>query len=144
MIRYREVIPVPLEHALVANRVLAALASNDLTSRESQDAVEDGLRFLESVLEGRRLASALSVEADSYRAAVAYGEGVKAFELVAHEGGRNDDPERYLQELTRSATSLRDASVPDNKAVQELTSFFKTIRDIALASSENPIERVSW
>ncbi len=50
MIKSREVIPASLEHALVANRVLAALDSDDLTSQEFQDAVEDGLQFLTSVL----------------------------------------------------------------------------------------------
>jgi hypothetical protein len=101
VIRSREVIPASLEHALVANRVLAALASNDLASQDSQDAVEDGLRFLQSVLEGGRLATSRYVHADSYKAALAYGEGVKAFELVGYRPGQSDDPTPYLEELVK-------------------------------------------
>jgi len=142
MIRSREVIPASLEHALVANRVLAALASNDLTSKESQDAVEDGLRFLESMLEGQRLTARRSVEAGSYRAALAYGEGVRAFELVAHQQGGGDDPTPYLQQLVKSASALQYGL--DKKAVSDLTNFFGIIREIALASTEALVERVSW
>jgi hypothetical protein len=143
MIRSREVIPASLEHALIANRVLAALASNDLASQESQDAVDDGLRFLGSVLKGGQLASQRSIEADSYKAALAYGEGVKAFELVGRPG-QNDDPTPYLEELLRCASALREHAGDDEKAVEDLKNFFRTIRDVALASTERPVETVSW
>jgi hypothetical protein len=143
MIRSREVIPASLEHALIANRVLAALASNDLTSQESQDAVDDGLQFLESVLKGGQLATKRSIEADSYKAALAYGEGVKAFELVERPG-ENADPTPYLEELLRYASALREHPTHNEEAVEGLKSFFRTIRDIALASSERPVETVSW
>src|SRR5712671_4700330 len=147
MIRSREAIPASLEHALVANRVLAALASKDLTSQEAQDAVEDGLQFLTSVLEGGRLATSRSVQVNSYKSALAYGEGVKAFELVGYQQGQSEDPTPYLEALLKCASALREhANVNDknDKAVQELASFFRTIRDIALASTERAVERVSW
>lgn len=142
MIRSREVIPASLEHALVANRVLAALVANDLTSQEGQDAMQDGLHFLQSMLEGLRLTTQRSVEADSYRAALAYGEGVRAFYSGAYQQGDNDDPAAYLRELVKAASALQHGA--DDKAVQDLASFFRTIRDIALASTERPVERVSW
>src|SRR5713226_8937212 len=135
MIKSREVIPASLEHALVANRVLAALDSDDLTSQEFQDAVEDGLQFLTSVLKGGRLAASRCVEADSYKAALAYGEGVKAFELVGYQQGQSDDPTPYLEELLKCASALRQHAGADEKAVQDLKNFFGTIRDIALAST---------
>jgi len=144
MIRSREVVPASLEHALIANRVLAALASNDLASQESQDAVEDGLRFLRSVLEGRRFATSRSVQPDSYKAALAYREGVKAFELLGYRQGQSDDPAPYLQELVNCAAALRQHAGANDKAVQDLTNFFRTIRNIALASTERTVERVSW
>jgi hypothetical protein len=143
MIRSRELIPASLEHALIANRVLAALASDDLDSQESQEAVEDGLRFLRSVLKGGQLASSRSVEVDSYGAAMAYGEGVKAFELVEYQPGQSEDPAPYLQALVECASALRERP-GDDQAVQRLKSFFETIRDIALASTERPLETVSW
>jgi hypothetical protein len=143
MIRSRELIPASLEHALIANRVLAALASDDLSSQESQDAMEDGLGFLRSVLKGGELASKRSVEADSYGAAMAYGEGVKAFELVEYQPGQNENPAPYLHALLECATALRQ-DPEDGAAVQKLKSFFETIRDIALASTERPLETVSW
>jgi hypothetical protein len=143
MIRSRELIPASLEHALIANRVLAALASGELSSQESQDAIEDGLRFLKSVLKGGELASSRSVEADSYGAAMAYGEGVRAFELVEYRPGQNENPTPYLHALLECASALRQDS-GDGEAVQKLKSFFETIRDIALASTERPLETVSW
>ena len=143
MIRSRELIPASLEHALIANRVLAALASDDLTSQESQDAIEDGLGFLRTVLKGGQLASSRSVEADSYVAAMAYGEGVKAFELVEYQPGQNENPGPYLNALLECASALRQPP-GDGEAVQRLKSFFETIRDIALASTERPLETVSW
>jgi hypothetical protein len=143
MIRSRELIPASLEHAMIANRVLAALAS-DLASQESQDAIEDGLGFLRSVLKGGELASSRSVEADSYGAAIAYGEGVKAFELVEYRPGANENPAPYLQALLECASEIRQRRPGDGEAVQRLKSFFETIRDIALASTERPLETVSW
>ena len=71
MIRSREVIPASLEYALVANRVLAALASNDLASREAKDAVGDGLELLNSMIAGQQLTALRTVSADSYQAALA-------------------------------------------------------------------------
>lgn len=144
MIRSREVIPASLEHALIANRVLAALASNDLTSQESRDAVEDGLQFLKSVLKGGQLASSRSIEEDSSKAALAYGEGVKAFELVSYQQGQNDNPTPYLTELLRCASALREHADNNEKAVKDLKDFFQAIRDVALATTERPLETVSW
>lgn len=142
MIRSREIIPTSLEHALIANRVLVALASHDLTSQESQDAMEGGLQFLKSVLEGGRLVAARSVSADSYKAALAYGESVKAFELV-EQPGHSENPTVYLQALVNYASALREQT-GDERAVQKLTGFFETIRDLALEATERPIETVSW
>lgn len=144
MIRSDEVIPASLEHALIANRVLAALASDDLASQEAQDAVQDGLRFLTSVIDGGRLATSRSVQVDSYRAALAYGEGMKAFEMVGYQPGQSDDPTPYLQELVNCASALRRDAGADDRAVQDLKTFFRAIRDIALASTERAVERVSW
>jgi hypothetical protein len=143
VIRSREVIPTSLEHALIANRVLAALASGDLTSQEAQDAMEDGLQFLRSVLKGEQLTASRSVEPDSYKAALAYGEGVKAFELVEYRPGQSDDPTPYLQALVQYASAIRERSRSD-EAVQKLTGFFQTIRDLALEATARPIETVSW
>lgn len=141
MIRSREVIPLSLEHALVANRVLAALASRNLTSEESQDAVQDGIGFLNSMLDGERLTASRSVEVNSYEPALAYGEGVKAFELVAYEA--NVDPVTYLQELVKMATGLRrQPQHGDEQVVSRLAAFFRTVRDLALASGDRPVERV--
>jgi hypothetical protein len=144
MISSREVIPSSLEHALIANRVLAALASGDLASQEAQDAVDDGLRFLTSVLEGSQLATSRSVQIDSYGAALAYGEGVKAFELLGYQPGQNEDPRPYLQELANCASALLQHPGPNEKASTDLKNFFKAIRDIALANTERAVERVSW
>jgi hypothetical protein len=144
MIKSREAIPAPLEHALVANRVLAALASNDLASQESQDAVEDAIQFLSFVLEGGRLATSRAVEPDSYTAALAYGEGVKAFESVGYQHGRAEDPTVYLEELQKCASSLRQHVEAPDKAIQDLKVFFRAIRDIAMENTERPLERVSW
>lgn len=142
MIRSREVIPLSLEHALVANRVVAALASRNLASEESQNAVQDGIVFLNSMLEGQRLTASRSVSANSYRPALAYGEGVKAFALV-HYGQSNVDPVVYLKDLVRMATGL--AAHPessDEQVVGKLRAFFDVVRDLALASSDRPVERV--
>jgi hypothetical protein len=143
VIRSREVIPTSLEHALIANRVLVALASGDLTSQESQDAMEDGLRFLKSVLKGEELTASRSVEADSYKAALAYGEGVKAFELVEYKPGQNENPTTYLQALLKYASTIREQPRTE-EAVQKLTGFFQIIRDLALEATERPIETVNW
>jgi hypothetical protein len=145
VIRSREVIPTSLEHALIANRVLAALASGDPASEEARDAIEDGFRFLQSVVEGEQLATSRSVTVDSYKAALAYGESVKAFDLVAYQPGQVEDPAVYFKELLRYASNFQRAEA-DERAIQVLTNFFRTIRDIALATTERerPVETVSW
>lgn len=142
MIRSREVIPSSLEHALVANRVLAALASQNLSSEDSKDAVQDGIDFLNSMLEGQRLTASRSVSANSYQPALAYGEGVKAFALVTF--GQGDiDPVAYLHELVGMATGLRTyPQRGDEQAIEKLIAFFRTVRDLALASGDRPVERV--
>lgn len=142
MIKSREVISASLEHALVANRALAAVASDDLGSQENQDAVEDGLRFLHSMITGARVTNSLSVSPDSYGAALAYGEGVRAFKLVAFHKGGNAEPIVYLNALIETASALRQHDRVDQNAIQEFTNFFKTIRDLAFASGELQVERV--
>jgi hypothetical protein len=142
MIRSHEVIPASLEHALVANRVLAALASNDLASPESQGAVEDGLRLLESMIDGERLTASRSVSASSYQSALAYGEGIRAFEVFAYSRRGNEDPVVFLRELVGVASALRGNQRVEENVVQEFRNFFRIMRDIALASSEGPVEKV--
>ena len=142
MIKSREVISASLEHALVANRVLAAMASNDLASQEAQDAVEDGLRFLNSMITGAKITKSLSVSPDTYGAALAYGEGVKAFRLVAFHKSENAEPIVYLKDLIGIASALKKRDQVDQTAIQQFTSFFKTIRDLAFASGELQVERV--
>jgi hypothetical protein len=143
MIRSREVIPLSLEHALVANRVIAALASLDLNTEESKDAMQSGVAFLNSMLQGQRLSASRSVQIDSYRPALAYGEGVRAFALTRAEA--DIDPVAYLQDLVQKATRL--AAHPergDEQDIGNLVKFFRTVRDLALASSDRPVERVVW
>ncbi len=142
MIRSREVITPSLEHALVANRVLAALASNDLNSEETQEAINDGLGFLKSMITGKEATTSRSVAADSYRAALAYGEGLRAFELVAIQGGGNTEPTVYLNALIDTASALSKRGHVDQTAIEGFTSFFKTVRDIAFASGQLQVERV--
>jgi|SRR5580692_1767984 hypothetical protein len=140
MIKSREVIPPSLEYALVANRVLAALASNDLGSREAKDAVNDGLQLLNSMIEGQQLTALRTVSADSYQAALAYGEGVRALEI--HYRGSGSEPIVLLRELVDVASSLRENQRVEEDAILEFKSFFQAVRDVALASGEGPIERV--
>ena len=143
MIKSREIIPTSLEHALVANRVLAALASEDLTSGEARDAVADGLQLLKSMIHGQEFTASRSVSADSYHAALAYGEGVRAFEIVAYQRGGSDEPIVFLRKLANVATALNENQPVEAQAVQEFKNFFRIMRDIALASSERPVERIS-
>jgi len=140
MIRSREVIPPSLEYALVANRVLAALASNDLASREAKDAVDDGLQLLNSMIAGQQLTALRTVSADSYQA-LAYGEGVRALEI--HYRGRGSEPIVLLRELVDVASSLKENRHVEEEAIREFKIFFQSMRDIALASSEGPLEKVS-
>jgi len=142
MIQSREVITASLEHALVANRVLAALASGNFASQDAQDAVEDGARFLNSMIAGWQATNSRSVSPDSYGAALAYGEGVKAFQLVAFPRDENAEPVIYLRSLIEIASALGKNAQVDQTAVEKFTSFFRTVRDLAFASGEPQIERV--
>lgn len=142
MIKSREVIPASLEYALVANRVLAALASNDLASRETKDAVNDGLQLLNSMIEGQQLTALRTVSADSYQAALAYGEGVRALEIHYRGRASGSEPIVLLRELVSVASSLKENQRVEDGAIREFKIFFQAMRDIALASSEGPLEKV--
>lgn len=143
MIRSREVIPASLEHAMVANRVLAALASNDLASPGAVDAIDDGLRLLNFMITGQQLTASRSVSADSYPAALAYGEGVRAFEVFAYSGGGGEDPNAFLRDLVDVASALKRNDRPQEEKLKQFRKFFRIMRDLALSSNEGPIEKVS-
>lgn len=145
MIRSREILSLSLEHALLANRVVAAVsvAPVEIDPGERHQALENAVQFLGEMLKGRDFPNAASISDDSYRASLAYGDAIRAFRAVPNAVfDENSDPGRFLQELMKTAEQLRDARPVEQKHTNDLVSFFRSVRELSLASGVGPLETV--
>jgi hypothetical protein len=129
MIRTREVIPPPLDHALLATRVLAALnqLENPRPSPLIEGAIDDAVLFLNNIIKGKQYTSELKVAENSYECTLAYGEAIRAVELLPVAEGvavRSDKVMAFVGECLTSAKAISQKRTVNKKAVSDLSSFF--------------------
>jgi hypothetical protein len=145
MIRSRDVIPSPLQHAMLATRVLVALDRYEEAGRApALDAAMGGaLQYLGKILQGRNNAKDLRIDADSsYESALAYGEAMRAVEISTGGSGSAKFLE-FVSELQGIASALRLNEPVNKQSVEELKQFFKQVRSVALSSGERQVEKIS-
>ena len=143
MIRSREVFSPMLEHALVANRVLASLKSNQLND-ELREALNDAIDFLRQMRKGQKIASSMTISDDlSYRYALTYEEGLKAFDLSWPQEP-NPDSVRFITDLEQTASGIRDGKNVDLQARNRLEQFFSAVREVALKAESKPLEETIY
>ena|SRR5882724_5099267 len=143
MFESREIFPVSMEHALLANRVVSLLnrveKGKDAPNKEV--VLNDALQFLKFIEEGRKSTEAREVTAQSYEAALAYGEAIKAFALEDPLGSEDQgDFDGLLRDLIEITTELRNDKSVVTGSVKSLATFFGAVRDITLGSGQRRIE----
>jgi hypothetical protein len=142
MIRSREVFSPMLEHALVANRVLASLKKNQM-DEELRQALEDAILFLQRMLQGQKIVTSMTISDNSYHDALAYEEGIKAFDLSSPDEA-DPDSRRVIGELEKTASEIRDGKDVDAAARSRLQDFFSAVRQVALRAESKPLEETTY
>jgi hypothetical protein len=146
MVRTREIIPAPLEHALLATRVMAALYALDSPRRDTpvlRGAFEDAATFLRTIMNGKRHTQERLVSEKSVEYALAYGEAIRAIEMFPDRPkvvGQVHEVLETLLTTTEALTAKRD--VP-RESVDQLLLFFELLRDITGQANKKPIETIS-
>jgi hypothetical protein len=143
MIRSREVFSPMLEHALVANRVLSSLSQNQTDDQESRQAFEDAIDFLRRMRQGQEIASSMMISDQSYHDALAYEEGIKAFDLSSPQEP-NPDSTKYIAALEQTAALLHAGKGVDAEARAQLKRFFSAVREVALKAESKPLEEATY
>jgi hypothetical protein len=148
MNRTREVIPPSLDHALMATRVLAALnqLENPHPSPLIAGAMDDAVRFLNSIIKGKEYASELKVAENSYECTLAYGEAIRAVDMLPRPSGaasKSDDVMKLVNECLQAANALSQKKNVDKQQVSKLSVFFNLVREVSLRLDRKPIEIVS-
>lgn len=144
MIQSREILPLSLRHAMLSNRVLGVLAQmrNNQQPSEKQETLSEAVTFLDTVRKGKAFTKNLELREDSYQAALAYGEAIRAIEMLPPNRTEGRDIEALIDTLISNARSIRDQNVPDQVAVSMLTDFFAVVRDVAMSARPRIVERV--
>jgi len=146
MVESREILPTSLDHALLANRVVSVL-SQVVRGRHVPDktsAMDEALRFLRFIEKGKRSTENREVSQDSYEAALAYGEAIRALGLQLPPPEPTTDFGEFLDRLIGITIELRDDKEVDKTEVDSLAKFFKTVRDITFGSRQARIEIVKF
>jgi hypothetical protein len=138
MLQSREIFPTSLEHALLANRIMSVLKEvargKDVPGKT--EALEDALKFLRFIEKGRKSTEAREVSEDSYQAALAYGEAIKALEILPER----TDVGKFLGYLIDVLTKLHDNKAVEQPAFESVSMFFRGVRDITLGRGRRRIE----
>jgi hypothetical protein len=147
MIRTKEVIPPSLDHAMLATRVLASLnqLEHPHPSPLVDGAMEDAVRFLRSVIEGKRYTAGREVNENSYECSLAYGEAIRAVDLLPTRSASaaKSDIMGFVEECLHSAEAISRRQTVQKESIDELTAFFKVVRDVTLRFDRKPIELVN-
>jgi hypothetical protein len=135
-----------MEYALLANRVVSALTMEDTDHSERSEALDQAMEFIETMLRAEDFGKSLQISDDSYKSALAYSEGLQAlrFSLPAGLDPNGQDPNLMVSELLSTAKRLRHGEGVANAALDQLSSFFRTVRDATLESGRVEIEKVSF
>jgi hypothetical protein len=147
MIRTKEVIPTSLDHAMLATRVLASLnqIENPHPSPLIDGAMEDAVRFLKCIIDGKRYTAGREVNENSYECSLAYGEAIRAVELLPtpNASSAKADIIAFVVACLQSAEAISRKQKVDKDSVDELMAFFRLVRDVTLRLDRKPIELVS-
>lgn len=148
MNRTREVIPPSLDHALMATRVLAALhqLEDPRPSPLIAGAMDDAVRFLKNIIKGKQYTSDLKVAENSYECTLAYGEAIRAVDMLpSNEGSaaKSDNVMRLVTGCLKAAEALSQEQSVDKQSISDLTKFFNLVREVSLRIDRKPIEMVS-
>jgi hypothetical protein len=145
MLRTREVIPIPLEHALLATRVLAVLYAGGETHNTPLlvGALDDASTFLNNIIEGKQFTKTRAVSQSSFDCALAYGEAINVFESLPKQKETSVEVGDFVKRLLDTAQSIKSGRSVEREEVESLIEFFNRVRHFALQANKKPIETVS-
>jgi hypothetical protein len=146
MIQTRELFPDSFDHALLANRVSNVLHQIQRNEEPTdQAALGEAIKFLQFILKGREFTHELTVSENSYQAALAYGEAIRAIGTLSVQGKTIEEGvDKLLKWLIQVTENLRDVKPVEKDDVSTLDRFFNLIAEAALASTTSPVERVEY
>ncbi|MCL5671524.1 MAG: hypothetical protein M1423_09575 [Acidobacteria bacterium] len=146
MIQTRELFPASLDHALLANRMAKVLHQIEGNEEPAdRDAFDKAIKFLQFIRQGREFTQKLTLSENSYQAALAYGEAIRAIELLSlKKMPEEENIDRLLKWLVEVTENLRDNRPVEKHEIVLLDDFFKLIAEAALTSTSGPIERVEY
>jgi hypothetical protein len=141
----REVIPTPLENAMLATRVIAALHAVDagITTPLVEGAFGEAGEFLHSVNEGKLFAKQRKVTEKSARYALAYGEAVRAIGTLRAAPVMSEDEATVFADLVHTIERLRDGVEVSKDEREIVRRFFTFLRDVFAQANPRPIEAIS-
>jgi hypothetical protein len=141
----REAIPTPLEHALLATRVLAILHAVDKPQASTilAPVLDDAIRFLDSIMKGREYTKERRVSNVTFEYAFAYGEAIRAIETLPNRGRLSGEVNEMLADLIHTAKSLRTRQPVPSDSTERLISFFALLREVAVSNNTRPVETMS-
>ena len=142
MIHPREVLPAPLQHALLASRVLVGLAQLDTHRTPAVEAaLDDAILFLGAIRKGESYTKQREIAHRSYECALAYGEAIRAIEKLPQTkpGGRASE---IIDQIETALKRLREHEVADPAELENVKTFFRLVREVTIASEQRPIERI--
>ena len=145
MFQTREAIPTPLEHALLATRVLAVLHAVDRSQGSSifVSALDDAIRLLDSITKGREYTKERRVSNVTFEYAFAYGEAIRAIETLPNRGRLSGEVNEMLADLIHTAKSLRSREPVPADSTERLISFFTLLREVAANNNQRSVEIMS-
>jgi hypothetical protein len=145
MIQSRELFSTNLEYALLANRVLSALAMKDIDQDERRQALDEATQFLEIMLKAEDFGRSLQISDDSYKSALAYSEGIQALRFSIPHAADADNPDlnQLVNQLLVTAKKLHEGQGVADEEQDQLALFFRSVRDSSLESGGLVIEKVA-
>lgn len=146
MIQTRELFPASFNHALLANRVsnvLHQIQRNE--GATDRAALDDAIGFLQFIRKGREFTRQRTLSENSYQAALAYGEAIRAIETLSVQRKTLEEGiDELLEWLVRVTENVRDSNPVEKEEISMLDHFFNLIAEAALASTSSPVERVEY
>ena len=145
MVRTREVIPAPLEHALLATRVLAVLYAPEKAHNTPilESTLDDAAKFLRNIIEGRKYTKERLISHKSFEYALAYGEAIRAIEMLPKQEKLRGEVSELLSGLLQTTESFKAGKEVAPERRELLKMFFTHLRKIAANADAKPIEIVS-
>lgn len=135
----RQVFSDNLRMAILADEISSSIrhiSEQKRLTEKDRRIIEKALELLAEMRRGRDATKNKKLEEDSIEASLAYGQAIRALQLIP---GGSESFEDLVDTLTRQLGGLRNS---ENFEAKDVFQFFTTIRDVAMAASSRKPESV--